>query len=160
MNEMYKQILRSIQYAKKYIIHCFANTSAIVDYTESQVLNKSEKSAIKQGDGSFLWNGYTLTIVTLLQSLIIFEPIIDKDAASKKNIKALNDENEVIFVSLHDLRNCLAHNISEKFFSKVNQQQFVFSSRIDNIKTDYTITFKVLSEAMGKLEHEIEKVII
>lgn len=160
MHEESKQILRSLQYAKKYIIHCFNYTPKVLEKTsESIALTNTEKNEILKITSLPIWNGWTLTLVTLLQSLIIFESIIDEGAAKKKNIRALNDDNEVIFVSLHDLRNCLAHNISYKFFSKVIQQQFVFSSYIDNKTTDYAIAFETLSEAMGKLEHEIEKVI-
>lgn len=41
----------------------------------------------------------------------------------------------------------------------VNQNKFVFTSKIDKKMVDYKITFNILSKAMGILEREIEKVI-
>lgn len=161
MNEEFKQILRSLQYAKKYIYHCFKCTPTVLKKTsESIALTDIDKNEIRKIPRLPIWEGWTLTIITLLQSLIIFVPIIDSNVASDKKISAILDDNSTIYVSLKDLRNCLAHNISDNFFSKLSQNQFVFSSRIENDIIDYTVSFDNLVEAMDKLEREIEKVII
>lgn len=160
MNEIFKSILKSLQLAKKYIFHCFVETKNVLDNTnKSDALNDSDKNEIKNIIDSPIWRGWTLSIITLLQNLIIFEPNFDDSVKYTEDIPAELDDGNPILVSMHDLRNCIAHNMSDEFFSKVDQQKFVFRSKINNTPTNYSITFENLITAMSNIESEILKII-
>lgn len=63
MNEEFEQILRSLQYAKKYIFNCFNYTQNVLENTsESDALTDSEKNEIRKITGLPIWKGWTLTM--------------------------------------------------------------------------------------------------